>query len=443
MLSDADDDRQSVPPRPHAIQLGRVGIGLLPFPDRQNLVLSNLDRVQKLYGKVTMAEPYWVTGLSSNLSCLEKVIIEGFRLSEDENYITVHHDAQIFSSCPHLNNLVLRSVALLWGIWQPPTTLRSLTIQYSRLSLPSCPPSAPDHDPGPVCPSLEDIARITTSITNLTTLSLTGCFEHTRPYVGAVASPGTIYLPCLESVELGGDGASLDALCRALITPNLISFRIATIQWTSLPSLHLLTSQLNIKDTDVQFVPFISAGDRDGSRADSVSVDFVETTASLTTSVLEALGSPAEWGSMLQSAAFPCVETVIIQDLCSSYSPRVPPRSAPGDWNKVMRTYPSVEVLVLSDGAEWALSILDELDVYGHDIWPSLCLVAFHLSTPIHYNEKIAFGEWQRRLRIIDRDIVTTLNTRPLTKRLVTDFIIDLDPDAVRAHFAWLDDIPF
>lgn len=421
-----------------------MGIGFLPSPDRQNLVLSNLDRVQKLYGKVTMAEPYWVIGLSSNLSRLEKVVMEGFRLSNDVGYITVLHDAQIFSFCPHLNSLVLRSVALLWGIWQPPTTLRSLSIQYSRLSsLPSCPPSAPDHDPGSVCPSLEDIARITTSITNLTTLSLSGCFEHTRPYFGAVASPGAIYLPRLESVELGGDGASLDALCRALITPNLISFRIATIQWSSLPSLHLLTSQLNVKHTDVPFVPFISAGDRDGSRADSVFVDFVETTGSPTRSVLEALGSPSEWGSMLQSAAFPCVETVIIQDLCSSYSPRVPPRSAPGDWNKVMRTYPSVEMLVLSDGAGWALSILDELDVYGRDIWPSLCLVAFHLSTSIHDNEKIAFGEWQRRLRIIDRDIVTTLNTRPLTKRLVTDFILGLDSDTVQTHFAWLDDIPF
>lgn len=428
-------------PFPEAI----LGHATNPSEDLRRAVMTNLPLIRSLWLVSLHGDDArnWMQPLETKLVCLKSLFLVG-EWTDGLGYSSIEPYSGVARDCPYLDSISLISATLDWANWSFPPLITSLSILYRHLPPTDEVSPPPDHDPGAGVPSLDRIATLLSFSSHLTTLTLSGCFEAHVDHSFRADCP-EIRLESLVVLTLGGDGASLDALCRSFVLPAIHSLTVISASWTDIHSAHLLTRQLRMSSSGATVIPYIMVGGHyPEAHSDSIYVDFVEMPARHRRARFEACQLFSAWHrscwtDLLVKAAFQRVFTMGIVDKCTQHLPPQPPCSSASEWATVCAAYPTVKRLVFREGMRWAMSTVDCLR--DSTMWPELEQADVHLQDSVPNVEKECFGWWAREVHYLPRIVSLRFNRELPTRSVIRRFVSSLPSDSVNRNFSWI--LPF
>lgn len=388
-------------------------------------------------------QAYWVQLLYEPDLAMTKLSIEGTHCVTG-GYFRLGHAPHLLSGCRNLQQFSVDSIGLAWRDLTLPPSLKKLSISFKRFKDHDDVVFAADFNPDMAAPSFRDLSRILHSCSSLTSLTLTGCFHYSRggPVVGF--QQHTIRLNHLKSLTLGGDGPSIDALCRVLEVPAMTFLSIATSAWRTIHSLPSLALQLNTTVPISQLRPYISVGLLPvHANVYPIFIDFAEADsgiirARLEASELNAPWSDSSWFDILTRMPFNDMEELVVIDHSSRHRGRRPAPSTVEEWEAVAKVLPRIRRCTVYDGVGWSDGLLEMLCTKDVFTWVELTAMAFNLPLDATESDREAFGQGIGKLTLRPNNSLSLqFNGLPATFDIISDLTRSHSDSSSRNHIQW------
>lgn len=410
-----------------------IGNPPIPIPLFHPLVYATALRAERIVINLFCAHPTWEVILRTPFPFLRQLqLVDMHRGAGQRRLVGVRTDFN--SLFPSLTNLRITNISFEWSTLVLPSGLNVLDIDIGHVVPLGSVPSTPELEPASSTPSFSDLRLILSSGTSLRHLSLSGIFAS-----GSVLTPsslGSIHLPNLTHLSLGGNGSAIDAFIPLLSVPSLTKLYIVSPVWSALQSVPILSSQMGLSSPRPLKLAAIDAGPPYTNTRPSIFFTIMAKPSPLMI-CLECLDSDSDqWCYMVRFCGVRGIDRLVIRDRSVHLHSTHRPQEL--HWYNVASSLSDVKMIRFFDGVRWAFALSESIRVRGDNVWPLLWMLDFHIADEVNSDEVVCLGRWLTELKGSGRNIKVRIRGEMMSEANVRPFLVELPESTITAFQVWL-----